>query len=154
MRNLLLSLFGRHLAFDFSVYELPPCLFSCDSLTILKLGNCIFKPSSGFRGFSSLKTLHLSNVWITHETLDGMLLNCPMLEDLALMDFRQSLKLEFSATDLKIKRFTLAGSTGVSGLGSVISKLAHLQILATCYIKIAEIFHSHFSFLACLLTMY
>ncbi|XXG59625.1 hypothetical protein AAC387_Pa04g1676 [Persea americana] len=135
---LILAIHRRHKTLDFSVYELPPCLFSCDSLTILKLANCKFKLPLGFRGFSSLKTLYLSNVRITHDTLDGMLLNCPMLEDLALMDLRHSMTMEFSATDLKIKSLTLAGCPDVSDLGSLFSKLAHLQILAICYFKIQD----------------
>lgn len=47
------------------LYELPRCLFSCDSLTTLKLSDCKLKLPLWFTGSISLKTLHLNRVEIT-----------------------------------------------------------------------------------------
>lgn len=108
--------------------ELPPCLFSCDSLTILELCTCKLNVASEFRGFGSLKTLRLRRVETTACVVDRMLLKCPMLKELALIWCGlQSMKC--SATDLKIKNFTLADYLGWQQVESILYKIAHLQIL-------------------------
>lgn len=134
------------------LYELPPCLFSCHSLTILKLSDCKFNLPSRFRGFSSLKTLHLIRVEITPYALDSMLLKCPMLEDLSLMVCYCSKPFELSATNLKIKSFALTGYSSLGNVGSFLSKLApHLQILTVCHVKI-QVIYSSLLFYFCLIS--
>eukprot|EP00268_Persea_americana_P014147 TRINITY_DN16277_c0_g1_i3.p2 TRINITY_DN16277_c0_g1~~TRINITY_DN16277_c0_g1_i3.p2 ORF type:complete len:136 (-),score=18.14 TRINITY_DN16277_c0_g1_i3:907-1314(-) len=61
-----------------------------------------------------------------------MLVYCPMLEDLALKSCSDFPSSEISATDLKnIKSCTLSGGCNWSAyVGSFLSKLAHVQILA------------------------
>ncbi|KAJ8617255.1 hypothetical protein MRB53_013441 [Persea americana] len=115
-----------------SRYELPPCLVSCDSMAVLRLGGYSFELPRGFRGFGSLRALHLTRVRIAHHVLDEMLLKCPMLEEFSLVDCCGSCSFVFSAADLKIKSFTLMDCHGAKKVGVFVSRLAHLQILRTC----------------------
>ncbi|KAJ8618050.1 hypothetical protein MRB53_014236 [Persea americana] len=112
--------------------EIAPLSLPRDSLTILKLTNCNFELPLVFRGFSSLRVVHLTRVEIIDCSLDRMLVYCPMLEDLALKSCSDFPSSEISATDLKnIKSCTLSGGCNWSAyVGSFLSKLAHVQILA------------------------
>lgn len=111
-----------------------PCLGSpCDCLTMLKLADCVFELPQGFRGFINLKTVHLSRVRIDYYTLNGVILNCPMLEDLALVG---CYNLVLSTTNSKMKRFALAGCDLCREVGPFLSQLAHLQILIICHLRI------------------
>ncbi|RWR90839.1 F-box/LRR-repeat protein 13-like protein [Cinnamomum micranthum f. kanehirae] len=114
--------------------KLPPRLFSCDSLTILKLSDCNLKLPLVFRGFSSLRVVHLTRVEIIQSSLERMLVYCPMLEDLALKSCSDFPMSEISAADLKnIKSCLLIGGCNWSAnVGSFLSKLAHVQILTIC----------------------
>ncbi|XXG59630.1 hypothetical protein AAC387_Pa04g1680 [Persea americana] len=114
--------------------KLPPCLFSCDSLTILKLSDCNLRLPLVFRGFSSLRVVHLTRVEIIHSSLERMLVYCPMLEDLSLKSCSDFPMSEISPAALKnIKSCTLIGGCNWSAyVASFLSKLAHVQILTIC----------------------
>ncbi|CAL5390994.1 unnamed protein product [Camellia sinensis] len=67
-------------------FILPCCLFTCDSLVVLKLFmDCPFKPPI-FIHFSNLKTLHLSAVTFSDDNSTQQLFSsCPVLQELELL---------------------------------------------------------------------
>lgn len=65
-------------------FKLPSCLFSCSQLNRLELSNCNIKLSCEFRGFNNLAILQLTQVYIDSDTLENLVLNCPVLERLTL----------------------------------------------------------------------
>lgn len=65
-------------------FRLPACLFSCSQLNRLELSDCNIKLSNEFRGFNSLAILQLTQVYIDSDTLESLILNCPVLERLTL----------------------------------------------------------------------
>ncbi|KAJ4846482.1 hypothetical protein Tsubulata_021645 [Turnera subulata] len=67
-------------------FKLPPCIFSCPKLTCLELYGCVLRLPSSFRGFDCLKTLQLSQVSITSDTLELLVSNCYVLERLTLLN--------------------------------------------------------------------
>ncbi|XWS47539.1 hypothetical protein CRYUN_Cryun14cG0161000 [Craigia yunnanensis] len=67
-------------------FKLPLCIFSCPQLICLELHGCIFKLPSIFRGFNCLKSLQLTQVSITSETLERLIRSCPILERLTLLN--------------------------------------------------------------------
>ena len=76
---------------------------------------------------------------------DGILLKCPMLEDLALMLCYCSKSSEVFATELKIKIFALIGYCSWDNVGSFLPKLPnHLQLLHLCHVKIEVVLASLF----------
>ncbi|KAF8411227.1 hypothetical protein HHK36_003773 [Tetracentron sinense] len=64
-------------------YELPNYFFAYDSLSMLKLNFCSFKPPS-FENFGSLRTLSLTRVELSSEILMTMITSCYVLEILHL----------------------------------------------------------------------
>ncbi|KAK9085122.1 hypothetical protein Sjap_025533 [Stephania japonica] len=80
---------GRTVAFDYHLgserLKLPDLLYSSDSpLTHLKLGQFHFNPPLAFTGFASLVSLYLRRVNITDDTLESLLMKCPLITDLSL----------------------------------------------------------------------
>lgn len=67
-------------------YKLPSCVFSCPKLSCLELFGCLLRLPSSFRGFDCLKTLQLSQVSITSDTLEILVSNCYILERLTLLN--------------------------------------------------------------------
>ncbi|XP_058212671.1 F-box/LRR-repeat protein At4g14103-like isoform X1 [Rhododendron vialii] len=68
-------------------FLLPCCLFTCESLLVLKLFmQCVLKPPS-FIYLSSLKTLVFDNLTFSDdESTQHLFSNCPVLQELALMN--------------------------------------------------------------------
>lgn len=133
----------------YKVYKPPPCLYSSDSLTILKLAGCKFELPSGFRGFRSLQALHLTNADIVGDMFDIML-KCPVLEVLALIGcpycFWDPKTIEPSVPGLKIKSFTLIGCLVYGNVVLFLSAFALLRNLTLCHFCADVIFHPYFSF--------
>ncbi|PWA65093.1 F-box domain, Leucine-rich repeat domain, L domain-like protein [Artemisia annua] len=71
-----------------NVIVLPRCLVDCDSLEVLKLDlNWSFLSLSSFTGSRTLKVLNLDKVeLLDHELVRKFLVNCPLLEELSLID--------------------------------------------------------------------
>ncbi|KAJ4837863.1 hypothetical protein Tsubulata_019746 [Turnera subulata] len=65
---------------------LPRNFLSAEKLTILKLAGCSFvRPShNSSLSWPSLKVLHLSDVTLGGQFLDGLVKSCPLIEDVAL----------------------------------------------------------------------
>lgn len=149
VKNLHLD-FKRDIVFSFETfrdlilkpYELPSRLFSCDSLTALKLSGCKLDVPLHFRGFSSLKTVHFCAVHITTRALNAMLLTCPALEELTMMACHGlEHSFELSAAELNIKSFTLICCHRWDILGEFMSKLSRVRFLSVCHAMIEVIFH-------------
>ncbi|CAN6722158.1 unnamed protein product [Malus baccata var. baccata] len=51
------------------------------------LFNCLLKPPSTFKGFKSLKSLDLQHVTLAQDVFENMVLRCPLLEKLTVMNF-------------------------------------------------------------------
>ena len=66
-------------------FKFPRCLFSCQQLTHLELYGCTFKLPPEFQGFKCLARLQLRQVYIDNDTLENLILQCPVLERLILL---------------------------------------------------------------------
>ncbi|PIA52460.1 hypothetical protein AQUCO_01000380v1 [Aquilegia coerulea] len=88
-------------------YQVPSCLFCCQSLRKLELGGCLLKLPSDYRGFCGLTQLILSYVTLTNETFHSLLLKIPLLQTL-LINYCKSLT-HFNIHALNLKEFTVEG---------------------------------------------
>ncbi|KAG5531532.1 hypothetical protein RHGRI_026216 [Rhododendron griersonianum] len=66
------------------MYELPPCIFSCQQITHLCINNCLLKPPLEFKGFDSPVSLNLESFSIDTIELERLIRSCPVLERLVL----------------------------------------------------------------------
>ena len=66
-------------------FKLPCCLFSCQQLRHLELYGCTFKLPPEFKGFKCLASLQLRQVCVDSDTLESLILQCPVLERLILL---------------------------------------------------------------------
>ncbi|XP_034706737.1 F-box/FBD/LRR-repeat protein At1g13570-like isoform X1 [Vitis riparia] len=66
-------------------FKLPCCLFSCQQLRHLELYGCTFKLPPEFKGFKCLASLQLRQVCVDSDTLESLILQCPVLESLILL---------------------------------------------------------------------
>ncbi|KAJ6722530.1 F-BOX PROTEIN-LIKE [Salix koriyanagi] len=82
-------------------YKLPSCLFSFENLIHLELLNCLLKPPSAFKGFRSLKSLHLQSVTLAQEVFENLISRCALLERLTLMNFDGFTHLKINAPNLQ-----------------------------------------------------
>ncbi|XP_058073172.1 F-box protein At4g09920-like isoform X1 [Magnolia sinica] len=83
--------------------KLPNSLFTCDSITHLKLSRCDFSPLLNFKGCPYLKTLHLSDVTVTDALFESMISNCPLMEELILKHCHDLTHIKVSPPDLPLK---------------------------------------------------
>lgn len=67
-------------------YKLTSCFFSCQDMNHLALYRCLLKPPSTFKGFWSLKRLDIQHVTIAQDVFEGLIVCCPLLEKLILVD--------------------------------------------------------------------
>lgn len=88
---------------------LPSNLFTCKSLVILKLGGRILLDVTRLVSLPSLKTLRLLKVkYFKDETLQRLLSNCPILEDLMVdLHERDTTTTKFTALVPSLQRLTL-----------------------------------------------
>ncbi|KAF7116888.1 hypothetical protein RHSIM_RhsimUnG0011700 [Rhododendron simsii] len=93
--------FTLHVQMGIEPYKLASTLFSCQRLVRLNLSSCVFKPPSGFKGFTRLLLLALYEVSITGEVLSSLIPNCPLLESLTLHSSTSFGYLEIVAPNLK-----------------------------------------------------
>ncbi|KAL6574250.1 hypothetical protein OROHE_001154 [Orobanche hederae] len=68
-------------------YKLPSSIYSCQKLIHLEVFNCLLKPPPNFNGFKSLKSLDLQHITMEQLSFEHMILSCPLLERLTLMNF-------------------------------------------------------------------
>ncbi|KAI3763940.1 hypothetical protein L2E82_13938 [Cichorium intybus] len=74
----------------YEYYTLPRSFFSWQGLEHLVLLYCDFEPPLMFNGFSMLKTLIFHEVYITANMLRRFLTGCPLLEEFALLGYKQA----------------------------------------------------------------
>ncbi|CAK8569931.1 unnamed protein product [Lathyrus sativus] len=87
-------------------YEIPWCLFSCQSLHCLELTYCLWnKPPRTFKGFKDLKSLNLNVVRVTQNALENLISGCPLLEELILMHIDDLTEFTIHAPNLKFFQF-------------------------------------------------
>jgi hypothetical protein len=67
-------------------YQIPWCLFSCQSLQRLKLYGCGLKPPTTFEGFKNLKSIDLNFVMVAQDVFENLISGCPQLEELKLTE--------------------------------------------------------------------
>lgn len=82
-------------------YKVPSSLFSCEHLIHLELFNCLLKPPLSFKGFRNLKSLDLQHITLTQHVFENLILSCPLLERLTLMNFDGFTHLNINATNLQ-----------------------------------------------------
>ncbi|KAI3763944.1 hypothetical protein L2E82_13942 [Cichorium intybus] len=70
----------------YDYYKLPLSFFSMQGLECIDLMNCKFELPLMFDGFPMLKTLYLEDVMIPMNMLQQLLTNCPLLEELSLIE--------------------------------------------------------------------
>ncbi|XP_058071268.1 F-box protein At4g09920-like [Magnolia sinica] len=88
-------------------YKFLNSIFDCDCITHLNLSGGDFRLALNFKGFTYLKTLHLSDFRVTDALFEIMLSNCPLLEDLSLRSCPDLTRVKVSAPDLPLKRLTV-----------------------------------------------
>ncbi|XP_077231754.1 F-box/FBD/LRR-repeat protein At1g13570-like [Tasmannia lanceolata] len=88
-------------------YELPSCLFSYETLTVLKLRSCIFRPPSSFSGFSSLVTLFLGNMSLSQDLICCLLSKCGLLQSFTLQRCYGFEKIDISDLNKQLESLTL-----------------------------------------------
>ncbi|KAI4317400.1 hypothetical protein L6164_025269 [Bauhinia variegata] len=81
-------------------YQIPSCLFNCKKLTHLELNYCCLNPPLNFKGFKCLKSLILSEVYISAKAIEILVSSCPLLESLSLIEI-DFLVLRIRAPNLK-----------------------------------------------------
>lgn len=81
--------------------RLPSCLFNCKKLTHLDLSCCELDPPPRFKGFSCLRSLSLHRVLVAADAIENLIWSCPLLENLALSYFDDSLAITIRAPNLK-----------------------------------------------------
>ncbi|KAL4579003.1 hypothetical protein LXL04_015138 [Taraxacum kok-saghyz] len=69
----------KNFMWETPIYALPCSFFSLQGLEHLDLSYCRFESSSMYKGFSKLKSLRFSYVFITNQMVLGFLANCPLL---------------------------------------------------------------------------
>lgn len=91
-------------------FEFPFNQFSCPRLSILELFGCIIKlPSAdAFEGFSCLRSLQLTEVCIDTDTLESLILKCPVLERLTLLKIDNQIFLKIQNTKLRYLKIVAA----------------------------------------------
>ncbi|GER37611.1 F-box/FBD/LRR-repeat protein [Striga asiatica] len=67
-------------------YKLPSSIYSCHKLIHLEIFNCLLKPPPNFNGFTSLKSLNLQHIIMDQLAFEHMIVACPLLERLILMN--------------------------------------------------------------------
>jgi len=108
------------LDFDYEHYKTEPCrlpqsLFTCGTLTVLKLKNVSLKDVQFPVCFKLLKTLHLEYViFLDKETPQKLLSSCPILEvfDLTRDDDDVDNVMSFSVMVPSLQRFIYCGGSG------------------------------------------
>ncbi|XP_021755109.1 F-box/FBD/LRR-repeat protein At1g13570-like [Chenopodium quinoa] len=80
---------------DYNMSVVPSYLFLFDKLQSLNLQMCALKIPSSFRRFSFLHELSLRNVSISDYDLHHLILACPLLEKLVVLEISVSMHLKF-----------------------------------------------------------
>ncbi|PON45844.1 F-box domain containing protein [Trema orientale] len=88
-------------------FRFPFDRFKCPRLCHLELFGCIIKLPA-FEGFSFLTILQLNQVCIDTETLELLLLKCPVLERLTLLEFDNPILLKIQNTKLRYLKIVAA----------------------------------------------
>lgn len=81
-------------------YKLPSSLYFCQNLVHLELFNCLLKPPPVFEGFKSLKSIDLQHITMDQCAFENLILSCPLLERLTLMNFDGFSNLKIHAPNL------------------------------------------------------
>ncbi|KAL6204774.1 hypothetical protein ACLB2K_022041 [Fragaria x ananassa] len=84
-----------------SGYKIPLCVFSCQDLVRLEFTQCMLKPPSTFKGFSSLKSLQLIAVDMGQDVFEILIRSSPLLEKLTLRHCEGVSNLKINAPNLK-----------------------------------------------------
>ncbi|CAL2233402.1 unnamed protein product [Prunus armeniaca] len=82
-------------------YKMHSSVFSCQDMTHLELFNCLLRPPPTFKGFSRLKSLDLQHVTLAQDVFDNMVVRCPLLEKLTVMNFDGFTLLNIDAPNLQ-----------------------------------------------------
>ncbi|KAG6530021.1 F-box/FBD/LRR-repeat protein At1g16930-like [Zingiber officinale] len=98
-------------------YLLPAALFRCESLTHLSLSRCDFSRPAHFAVFRRLNELNLCRVNVTDEALQELLVDCPVLERLSLMNCRllEAVRV-VGEPELQLRALTLVDCPGIDEL--------------------------------------
>ncbi|KAL6270664.1 hypothetical protein ACE6H2_027575 [Prunus campanulata] len=68
------------------LYEMPSCFFYCKDMTHLDFYRCLLQPPSTFKGFRSLKSLCMENVTLAQYVSKNLIVCCPLLQTLRLLN--------------------------------------------------------------------
>uniref|UniRef100_M1DX39 F-box/FBD/LRR-repeat protein n=1 Tax=Solanum tuberosum TaxID=4113 RepID=M1DX39_SOLTU len=99
--------FVLKLPFSYPRYSLPFFFFYCSALRHLYLMECEILVPSFFQGFNKLISLKLKSVTLSSDTFEGLISNCPLLEDLVLKDIHNPYLMSISAP--KLRSFVFRG---------------------------------------------
>ncbi|PIA52464.1 hypothetical protein AQUCO_01000382v1 [Aquilegia coerulea] len=94
----------NHLALLFksttNTYQIPSCLFSCQTLKNLELEGCKIILPSQYQGFSNLTDLRLEDVILTNQTFESLLVKIPHLYRLSIIHCKSLTDLIIDAPNL------------------------------------------------------
>jgi hypothetical protein len=82
-------------------YNIPWCLFSCQSLHHLTLYCSSLKPPTMFEGFKNLKSLELEKVTVAQDAFENLISGSPLLEKLILGDFDGFTQINIHSPNIK-----------------------------------------------------
>lgn len=121
-------------------------LFSCRDLTHLELYNFMLKPPSTFKGFGMLKSLAIKKVTLVQHDLEKIIVLCPLLERMTLLDLEGITHLRIEAPNLQFLK--LRGDLKDVQLTNTLN-LVHVSIdrnraqgsskLLKCFVKLPRI---------------
>ncbi|PIA52465.1 hypothetical protein AQUCO_01000383v1 [Aquilegia coerulea] len=83
-----------------NTYQIPSCLFSCQTLRNLELKDCKLILPSQYQGFSNLTNLKLLDVTLTNQTFESLLVKIPLLYRLSIINCKSLTNLIINAPNL------------------------------------------------------
>ncbi|KAM5549731.1 F-box/FBD/LRR-repeat protein [Rosa sericea] len=87
-------------------YKMPLCFFSYQDMIELKLSQCLLKPPATFKGFRTLKRVRFQRVALAQDVLENLILCCPLLESLEVIDCAGFTHLKIDAPNLRFLSFS------------------------------------------------
>lgn len=91
----------------YECYQLPSCLCSSKTVSVLKLESCIFQLPSTFDGFKNLQTLALVNMPLSDNLIHSLLSKCGLLSSFTLKNCNGFQEINASNLSTQLKCLTL-----------------------------------------------
>ncbi|XP_062024202.1 F-box/FBD/LRR-repeat protein At1g13570-like [Rosa rugosa] len=87
-------------------YKMPLCFFSYQDMIVLELSQCLLEPPTTFKGFRTLKRVSFHRVTLAQDVLENLILCCPLLECLEVINCDGFTHLKIDAPNLRFLSFS------------------------------------------------